>query len=85
MKIPEEHLSEPGLVVIDITAADVATATEAAAALGGLWLPAVRPPPGTPPARAVSPSAPMPTCDAHAYQRQLAPASVEPRWREEFA
>ncbi|WP_262370811.1 DUF6207 family protein [Streptomyces sp. WAC01526] len=38
MKISEEHLSEPGLVVIDITAADVATATEAAAALGGLWL-----------------------------------------------
>ncbi|MFF3547489.1 DUF6207 family protein [Streptomyces platensis] len=38
MKISEEHLSEPGLVVIDITAADEATATEAAAALSGLWL-----------------------------------------------
>lgn len=38
MTISEEHLREPGLVVIDITAADVATATEAAAALGGLWL-----------------------------------------------
>ncbi|QIY59425.1 hypothetical protein HEP86_39515 [Streptomyces sp. RPA4-5] len=38
MKISEEHLSEPGLVVIDVTAADEATATEAAAALGGLWL-----------------------------------------------
>ena len=38
MKISEEHLSEPGLVVIDITASDKTTATEAAAALGGLWL-----------------------------------------------
>ncbi|MGW1794230.1 DUF6207 family protein [Streptomyces tubercidicus] len=38
MKISEEHLSEPGLVVIDITAADEATVAEAAAALGGLWL-----------------------------------------------
>ncbi|GAA2603189.1 DUF6207 family protein [Streptomyces tubercidicus] len=37
-EISEEHLSEPGLVVIDITAADEATAIEAAAALGGLWL-----------------------------------------------
>ncbi|MEU8682154.1 DUF6207 family protein [Streptomyces sp. NPDC048611] len=38
MKISEEHLSELGLVVIDITAADEVTANEAAAALGGLWL-----------------------------------------------
>ncbi|MFE7543279.1 DUF6207 family protein [Streptomyces platensis] len=38
MQISEGHLSEPGLVVIDITAADEATDTEAAAALGGLWL-----------------------------------------------
>ncbi|MEJ8653691.1 DUF6207 family protein [Streptomyces sp. MS1.AVA.3] len=38
MKIPEEHLSEQGLVVIDITAADEATATEAATVLGALWL-----------------------------------------------
>ncbi|WP_406483819.1 DUF6207 family protein [Streptomyces platensis] len=38
MKISGEHLREPGLVVIDITAADEATATQAAAALGGLWL-----------------------------------------------
>ncbi|MFJ9472518.1 DUF6207 family protein [Streptomyces caniferus] len=38
MKISEEHLSESGLVVIDITAADEATATRAATALGGLWL-----------------------------------------------
>lgn len=38
MEISEEHLREPGLVVIDITAADEATATRAAAALGGLWL-----------------------------------------------
>ncbi|MGW9175595.1 DUF6207 family protein [Streptomyces decoyicus] len=38
MKISEEHLSEPGLVVIDITAADEATAKEAATTLGGLWL-----------------------------------------------
>ncbi|WP_328743532.1 DUF6207 family protein [Streptomyces caniferus] len=32
-----EHLREPGLVVIDITAADQASATEATVALGGLW------------------------------------------------
>ncbi|MEW1753404.1 DUF6207 family protein (plasmid) [Streptomyces caniferus] len=38
MKISEEHLRESGLVVIDITAADEATATQAATALGGLWL-----------------------------------------------
>ncbi|MFG2097195.1 DUF6207 family protein [Streptomyces sp. NPDC048612] len=38
MKISEEHLSEPGLVVIDITAVDEATATEAATSLGGIWL-----------------------------------------------
>ncbi|WP_411138085.1 DUF6207 family protein [Streptomyces sp. C10] len=38
MKISEEHLHEPGLVVIDITAADEATATQAATALGELWL-----------------------------------------------
>ncbi|MFJ9855260.1 DUF6207 family protein [Streptomyces sp. NPDC101150] len=38
MKISEGHLSEPGLVVVDITAADVETATQAVAALGGLWL-----------------------------------------------
>ena len=38
MKISEEHLSKPGLVVIDITAADEATAKEAATTLGGLWL-----------------------------------------------
>ncbi|MCL7493871.1 DUF6207 family protein [Streptomyces sp. MCA2] len=38
MKIYEEHLREPGLVVVDITAADEATATQAVAALGGLWL-----------------------------------------------
>ncbi|OSY38299.1 hypothetical protein BG653_06174 [Streptomyces platensis] len=38
MEISEEHLREPGLVVIDITAADEATATQAATALGGLWL-----------------------------------------------
>ncbi|MGW2918197.1 DUF6207 family protein [Streptomyces angustmyceticus] len=38
MKISEGHLSEPGLVVIDITAADEATAAQAATALGGLWL-----------------------------------------------
>ncbi|MGG7568850.1 DUF6207 family protein [Streptomyces sirii] len=38
MKISPEHLSEPGLVVIDITAADEATAAQAASALGGLWL-----------------------------------------------
>ncbi|MGW2417075.1 DUF6207 family protein [Streptomyces tubercidicus] len=37
-EISEEHLSEPGLAIIDITAADEATAIEAAAALGGLWL-----------------------------------------------
>ncbi|MET8021182.1 DUF6207 family protein [Streptomyces decoyicus] len=38
MKISQEHLSEPGLVVIDVTAADEETAHQAAAALGGLWL-----------------------------------------------
>ncbi|MGW2393920.1 DUF6207 family protein [Streptomyces lydicamycinicus] len=38
MEISEEHLREPGLVVIDITAADESTATQAATALGGLWL-----------------------------------------------
>ncbi|WJY43254.1 DUF6207 family protein (plasmid) [Streptomyces sp. P9-2B-2] len=38
MKISPEHLSEPGLVVINITAADEATAAQAASALGGLWL-----------------------------------------------
>ncbi|MFE1775552.1 DUF6207 family protein [Streptomyces sp. NPDC059008] len=38
VNISEEHLSEPGLVVIDITAADEATAAQAASALGGLWL-----------------------------------------------
>ncbi|MGX1762487.1 DUF6207 family protein [Streptomyces lydicus] len=38
MKISEEHLREPGLVVIDITTADGATATRAATALGELWL-----------------------------------------------
>ncbi|MGY5132992.1 DUF6207 family protein [Streptomyces nigrescens] len=38
MRIFEEHLNKPGLVVIDITAADVATATEAATSLGGIWL-----------------------------------------------
>ncbi|URZ99439.1 DUF6207 family protein [Streptomyces lydicamycinicus] len=38
MEISEEHLCEPGLVVFDITAADEATATQAATALGGLWL-----------------------------------------------
>lgn len=38
MKIYEEHLREPGLVVVDITAADEETATQAVAALGGLWL-----------------------------------------------
>ncbi|MFE1764037.1 DUF6207 family protein [Streptomyces angustmyceticus] len=38
MKISAEHLSEPGLVVIDITAADEATATRAATALGERWL-----------------------------------------------
>ncbi|MET7802722.1 DUF6207 family protein [Streptomyces decoyicus] len=38
MKISQEHLREPGLVVIDVTAADEATATEAATALGELWL-----------------------------------------------
>lgn len=37
-KISEEHLSGPGLVVIDITAADEATAKEAATTLGGLGL-----------------------------------------------
>lgn len=37
MKIDDEHLSEPGLAVVDITAADEETATQAAAALGGLW------------------------------------------------
>ncbi|MFC5253576.1 DUF6207 family protein [Streptomyces nigrescens] len=38
MEISEEHLCEPGLVVIDITAADEATAIQAATVLGGLWL-----------------------------------------------
>ncbi|SOE08988.1 hypothetical protein SAMN06272775_0066 [Streptomyces sp. 2323.1] len=38
MKISQEHLREPGLVVIDVTAADEETARQAAAALGGLWL-----------------------------------------------
>jgi hypothetical protein len=37
MKIHDEHLSEPGLAVVDITAADEETATQAAAALGALW------------------------------------------------
>ncbi|MFJ6752074.1 DUF6207 family protein [Streptomyces sp. NPDC091266] len=37
MKIHDEHLSEPGLAVVDITAADEETATQAAAVLGGLW------------------------------------------------
>ncbi|MFI6764162.1 DUF6207 family protein [Streptomyces sp. NPDC050355] len=38
VNISEEHLSKPGLVVIDITTADENTAAEAATALGGLWL-----------------------------------------------
>ncbi|WDT60188.1 hypothetical protein NUT86_32995 [Streptomyces sp. G7(2002)] len=54
-----------------MTAADVATATEAAAALGELWLSSGPSAPGTPPAKPASPSAAMPTCDAHPYQRQL--------------
>ncbi|WP_234430821.1 DUF6207 family protein [Streptomyces sp. NRRL F-4489] len=37
MHIHEEHVSEPGMVVIDVTAADEATATRAAAELGRLW------------------------------------------------
>ncbi|WP_369360493.1 DUF6207 family protein [Streptomyces sp. cg2] len=37
MHIHEEHVSEPGMVVIDVTAADEATATLAAAELGRLW------------------------------------------------
>ncbi|MFF4696431.1 DUF6207 family protein [Streptomyces chattanoogensis] len=37
MKISEGHVSEPGLFVVDITAADEETATQAVAALGGLW------------------------------------------------
>ncbi|MFJ6752132.1 DUF6207 family protein [Streptomyces sp. NPDC091266] len=37
MKIHDEHLSEPGLAVVDITASDEEPATQAAAALGGLW------------------------------------------------
>ncbi|MFK0296499.1 DUF6207 family protein [Streptomyces sp. NPDC090442] len=35
--IHEEHVSEPGMIVIDVTAADEATATLAAAELGRLW------------------------------------------------
>ncbi|MFK0263636.1 DUF6207 family protein [Streptomyces angustmyceticus] len=36
MKISEERLREPGLVVIDITAADETTATHAATVFGEL-------------------------------------------------
>ncbi|WP_222872072.1 DUF6207 family protein [Streptomyces sp. WAC01526] len=38
MEISQEHLREPGLVVIDVTAADEETAHQAAVELGGLWL-----------------------------------------------
>ncbi|WP_399458958.1 DUF6207 family protein [Streptomyces sp. WAC01526] len=37
VEIHEEHLREPGLVVINITSADEQTATQAAASLGELW------------------------------------------------
>ncbi|MEU8682168.1 DUF6207 family protein [Streptomyces sp. NPDC048611] len=38
MKISEGHVSEPGLLVVDITAADEETAAQAVAALGAMWL-----------------------------------------------
>ncbi|MGW1793568.1 DUF6207 family protein [Streptomyces tubercidicus] len=76
-EISEEHLSEPGLVVIDITAADEATAIEAAAALGGLWLSSGPSAPGVRPAKPASRSAPMPTSAVHPCRRQLAPAPAE--------
>ncbi|MEU5241664.1 DUF6207 family protein [Streptomyces lydicus] len=38
MRISEEHLAEPGLIVVDVTAADEATAAQAVAALGKLRL-----------------------------------------------
>ncbi|MFD5735803.1 DUF6207 family protein [Streptomyces sioyaensis] len=60
MKISEEHVSEPGLVVIDITAADEATATKPPRHSARCGSPASPPPPGTP----LSPSAPTPTSAA---------------------
>ncbi|MFI0156011.1 DUF6207 family protein [Streptomyces lydicus] len=65
--ISEEHLREPGLVVIDITAADETTATQAATPVGGLWLSSGPSPPGTPPAGPASPSVPTPTCTAYRH------------------
>ncbi|MFJ9468210.1 DUF6207 family protein [Streptomyces caniferus] len=61
-----EHVREPGLVIIDFAAADRASATEAAVALGGLWFssglsapwhtPAVRPTSLSAPRRPVPPA-----------------------------
>ncbi|WP_413788137.1 hypothetical protein [Streptomyces platensis] len=62
---------------MDITAADEATATEAAAALGGLWLSSGSSAPGAPPARPASLSAPMRTFAVHPCRRQPAPAPAE--------
>ncbi|MFE1775554.1 DUF6207 family protein [Streptomyces sp. NPDC059008] len=64
-EVSPEHLSEPGLVVIDNTAADEATAVQAASALGGLRLSSGPSAPGTPRAGSASPSAPTPTSAAH--------------------
>ncbi|MFE2159912.1 DUF6207 family protein [Streptomyces lydicus] len=64
MKIFEEHLREPGLVVIDITAADEETAHQAAAALGGLWLSSGPSAPSAHPGGPASPSALTPSCVA---------------------
>ncbi|WP_222852419.1 DUF6207 family protein [Streptomyces piniterrae] len=55
-RIDEQHLGEPGLLVLEITAADEATAQAAMADLDALWMisgvPRVRRVPGEPGVRA---------------------------------
>ncbi|MGW1834565.1 DUF6207 family protein [Streptomyces tubercidicus] len=68
------------MVVIDITAADEATATQAATALGRLWLSSGPSSPWHTPGRTgASPSVPTPTCAARLWPAAvLAPAPAEP-------
>ncbi|MGW2022053.1 DUF6207 family protein [Streptomyces decoyicus] len=71
MKISHEHLREPGLVVIDITAADEETAHQAAVALGGCGSPAAPQPRGARPAGPASPSAVRRSSSRSPGRRQL--------------
>ncbi|MFJ9854787.1 DUF6207 family protein [Streptomyces sp. NPDC101150] len=64
MKISEGHVGEPGLLVVDITAADEDSVTTAVAALGGLWLSSGPSAPWHTPGNPASPSARTPTCAA---------------------